>query len=343
MCPRGLNNQPVCYPPIIVPTQRAYHDSNEQKDPPMIHTHSNLPRFLPHFALLTLLVICIAGCVSFPVMTTPNEPVRWNRNTRTLIVFAPGTKEGKQRYFAALDRLGIRYEVGLQINAYLPKKEHVPTRISQDRINAREAFTKANKEWNPKPPILAFYDYEPDHGSWNWDVQKRGYNNADMRFFRRAVAELRAYQQATGNSLPLGFYGQPVTRKDQPWNEQDHRNVIRNKPLLDGFDWVILSIYSRGAVVNEQTEPQHREKIRRNWEIIREVYPDRPVVPMVYLNEIKPDDEYGRVYFDEFDELNIATVGLWANPGSEAKIRFSIKQLEENADYIRAWQRGNSD
>jgi len=293
------------------------------------------------FTILALLALTIAGCVSFQISpSSTTNPVQWDDSQRTLIVFAPGTKEGKIKFFTALDRLGIRYEVGLQINAYLPRKEHVPDLISPERINAREAFVKANREWNPKRPIIAYYDFEPDHGSWNWDVQKRGYNAADLRFFRRAVAELRSYQRDTGSSLPLGFYGQPVTRKDKAWNAQDRLNVINNKPLTEEFDWLVLSIYARGSAVNNQTEAQHREKISRNWEIMQEVFPDRPILPMVALKEVSPNDGYGRVYFDELGKLGVTAVGLWANPGTPAQTRSWIRQLESDAEHIRAWQRG---
>lgn len=308
--------------------------------------NSRTPLIGGFLSALGVLALAIAGCVTFPVIPTTqssphSQPIVFDESKRTLFVFAPGSRIGKAQYFAALDRLGIEYEVGLQINAYLPKKEHTPDRISLDRINARRSFTKAEAEWNPKPPAIAYYDYEPDRGAWNWDVQQRGYGAADLRFFNRAVADLRAYQIENGNTLPLGFYGQPVTRRDKPWTEQDKQKIINNKPLIDGFDWIVLSIYARGAIVNDRTEAQHRRKIRNTWEVMQEVYPDRPVIPMLSLKEVSDDDEYGRVYFDELNKMGISTLALWSNPDSTADTRMWIKQLEKNAEYIRAWQRGD--
>lgn len=295
-------------------------------------------------SILSILII-LPGCEAITIMTNPTPTPR-NQDTqgqRNLIVFAPGTTEGKKKYFAALDRLDIPYEVGLQINAYLPLREHYPELISPERINAWESFVKAEKEWNPKPPVIAYYDYEPSHGKWNWDVQRKGYGPADTRFFNRALAELRSYQRDTGNTLPIGFYGQPVTRKDQAWTEQDKRDIINNKPMLDGFDWLVLSIYARGSVVNDQTEAQHREKIRHNWAVMQEVFPDRPIVTMVYLNEMQPDDRYGEVYFDELNKLGVSNVAIWVNPDSMEETDFSIRRLQANADSIRAWLRGDSE
>jgi hypothetical protein len=284
----------------------------------------------------------VSGCEMITIMTSPIPTVETD-GERRLIVFAPGSREGKMKYFDALDRLDIPYEVGLQINAYLPLKEHYPELISPDRINARESFVRAEREWNPKPPIIAYYDYEPNNGKWNWDVQRDGYKATDMRFFDRALAELRGYQRDTGNTLPIGFYGQPVTRKDVAWTAQDRKKIINNKPLLDGFDWIVLSIYSRGTVVNSQTEAQHRERIRSNWAFSQEVFPDRPIIPMVSLKEIQPDDMYGKVYFDEFNRLGISTVAMWVNPDSMEDTDFSIRRLRANADSIRAWMSGDED
>lgn len=296
------------------------------------------------FSTLTFLPSCEAITImTNPRQTTDSVPTERTQGQRNLIVFAPGTREGKIKYFAALDRLDIPYEVGLQINAYLPLKEHYPELISPDRINARESFVKAEREWNPKPPVIAYYDYEPNNGKWNWDVQRRGYKAADMRFFDRALDELRSYQRETGNTLPIGFYGQPVTRRDRAWTAQDKRDIINNKPMLDGFDWIVLSIYSRGSVVNSRTEAQHRERIRHNWAVMQEVFPDRPVVPMVYLNETQPDDIYGEVYFDELNKLGISTVAIWVNPDSMEETDFSIRRLQANADSIRAWLNGTVD
>ena len=299
-------------------------------------------------AMAVSTVTVLPGCEAISILTEPTYPS--NRaptlrapGQRNLIVFAPGTTEGKKKYFAALDRLEIPYEVGLQINAYLPLREHYPELISPERINARESFVKAEKEWNPKPPVIAYYDYEPNNGKWNWDVQRKGYSDADTRFFDRALAELRSYQRETGNTLPIGFYGQPVTRRDRAWTAQDKRDIINNKPMLDGFDWIVLSIYSRGSVVNDQTEAQHRQRIRTNWAFMQEAFPDRPVLTMVYLNEMQPDDRYGEVYFDELNKLGVSDVALWVNPDSMEETDFSIRRLQANADSIRAWLRGDSE
>lgn len=291
--------------------------------------------------MLAMLVVSIPGCEMITIMNSPFPTTRAsNDGDRQLIVFAPGTTEGKKRYFAALNELDIPYEVGLQINAYLPLKEHYPELISPDRINARESFEKAEREWNPKEPVIAYYDYEPNHGKWNWDVQKKGYGPADKRFFERAIAELRGYQRDTGNTLPLGFYGQPVTRRDAPWTAADKRAIINNKPLIEDFDWIVLSIYSRGAVVTRQNEAQHRRRIRENWQFMNEAFPDRPIVVMVYLNETEPNDIYGEVYFDELNKLGVSTVALWVNPDSEEETDFSIRRLRATADSIREWLNG---
>ena len=283
----------------------------------------------------------LSGCEMITIVMNP-APTLGTPGERTLIVFAPGTREGKIKYFAALDRLDIPYEVGLQINAYLPLKEHYPEVIRPERIRARESFVKADREWNPKPPIIAYYDYEPNHGKWNWEVQQKGYGPADVRFFDRALSELRAYQRETNNTLPLGFYGQPVTRRDTAWTAQDRRNIINNKPLLDGFDWLVLSIYTRGSVVNAETEAQHRKRIRENWAFMNEVFPDRPIIPMLYLNETEPDDIYGEVYFDELNRLGVSTIALWVNPDSMEETDFSIRRIRATADSIRAWMNGSS-
>lgn len=291
--------------------------------------------------MIAVLVTCIPGCEMITIMNSPFPTTRAsNDGDRQLIVFAPGTTEGKMRYFAAFNQLDIPYEVGLQINAYLPLKEHYPELIAPERIRARESFVKAEREWNPKEPVIAYYDYEPNHGKWNWDVQKKGYGPADVRFFERAMAELRGYQRDMGNTLPLGFYGQPVTRRDTAWTEQDKRNIINNKPLLKDFDWIVLSIYTRGAVVTRQNEAQHRRRIRENWAFMQETFPDRPVIPMLYLNEVEPNDIYGEVYFDELNKLGVSTVALWVNPDSEEETDFSIRRLRATADSIRAWLNG---
>lgn len=286
--------------------------------------------------------LAISGCISMTYAVDP--PTTFSTSSRrTLIVFAPGTKSGKMKYFAALNRLGIRYEVGLQINSWLPLKEHFPETIHTDRINAREGFVKADAEWNPKPPILAYYDYEPDNGSWNWDVQERGHTNADLRFLKHALAELRAHQRQTGSTLPIALYGQPVSRRDRAWTQADLQKVIMNKPMLEGFDWINFEIYARHSVITKQTEARHRRRISHNWEQIQEIYPDRPIVPMLYLNVNFDEGEYGRVYFDELNKLGVPTLALWANPDSDEETRQTIKMLEDNAQYIRAWQRGDSD
>ena len=310
-----------------------------------MQTRTNMPRTPKGVKtiLLALLMMCmVPGCEMITILSNPYPTVR-SDGERQLIVFAPGTTEGKMRYFAALNQLDIPYDVGLQINAYLPLKDHYPELISADRINARESFEKAEREWNPKPPVMAYYDYEPNNGKWNWDVQKKGYRTADKRFFERAMSELRGYQRDTGNSLPLGFYGQPVTRRDAPWTAADKRAIINNKPLIEDFDWIVLSIYSRGAVVTKQTEAQHRRRIRENWAFMNETFPDRPIVVMVYLNEMEPDDIYGEVYFDELNKLGVSTVALWVNPDSEEETDFSIRRLRATADSIRAWMDGGDE
>lgn len=255
---------------------------------------------------------------------------------RTLVVFAPGTDEGRKEYFAALDKMGIEYEVGLQVDSH--KRAFTSETIDLDNLEIHRHYERYASEWQPKEPSLVYWDHEP-HG-WLWNLTTKGFDMHDRALMDRVKADLRDYRQANGITTPLGFYGLPVSPRERAWTDDEIEKIIGLAPMLAGFDWIMLDLYARGAIVNRYTESAHRDKIRVNYQTACKIFAGRPVIPMVYLNAYRDEGDYGRVYFDEFNKQGIDRVAMWANPNTDRDIKRNIEQLEQNAPYIRAWQRG---
>lgn len=277
------------------------------------------------------------------------------KQARRIVVAMPGTEAHQREYVAAIERLGLEpyADYCFQANSWI--NDRFPDALDPAGVDVGEAADRAMRRngWSPKQHAWAYYDYEPAHRdengkvlrSWLWQKVLHGFDPHDYAFADLALKQFAAWRDAHLPGAKISFYGVPTSPRNQGvWSILDMPYLTGVARFMRDAEWIPLNLYPREDIlaggIPEGDEAQHREHVVRNYTMLRAVFRDKPVVPMLWPRPGVDNDRYFAVYMDAIGATDADAVMLWSNPTED---RPHLAELEAAAPHLLAWARAGDE
>lgn len=273
------------------------------------------------------------------------------------IVFCiPGPREHQETYVAAIERFGLapHAEYCLQVSSWNTGRDQFPDRLGPEEVKAASNADKSvlRHGWSPRPPTHMFYNYEPrvhdEDGDavrdWQWERQEAGFDEHDHKLAAVIVDELTAWRKENGSVAKIGFYGQPFPTRSSSWTIHDIPYLAGVQRFLQPFEWVGLNLYPKwdsiARPIPNADVQRHRRKVIVNYNMLRALFPKKPIIPMIWTRFGMDNDRYFSVYLNAIAETDAETVMIWANPHTPQMTEIYIGELERAAPHLLGWAKG---
>jgi len=273
-----------------------------------------------------------------------------NRASRKILLAMPGKPHHQQRLWNECFKdtgLAEHTEICFQANAKWNDKypqellqTFTPTEIAE--IQYRHTRVRTDDDWNPKPPVKCYLDYEPHkpelqgpESSWLWKKIEQGYKEEDNIVVR---SMMRGVQEAT-DGLPLSVYRLPALHKKKLNTRELLLPIKTSKKLVNQMSWVWMDCYNKEPITREKLVDQyerlssHKKRLRRTG---------KEVIPFVFASYDMTERDARistAVTIMMLKQLNFRTIGVWANMSFEDSIERQMVRMKDQVQYLQQFLR----